>query len=205
MTPEVMKQINDAQVEALKEDQVKNERIKGQEKELVMDARGVLTRFGRIWIPRYGDLKDRIMDEAHKTRYSVHPGATKMCQDLRKDYWWQNMKFDITRYVSRCLTCLQVKAEHQKPYERLQPLEIPEWKWVKITMDFIPKLPRTSKGHDTIWVIVDRLTKSAHFLPIRGTYSSERLAELFIKEIVARHGVPVSIVSDRDTRFTSRF
>ncbi|KAD4981950.1 hypothetical protein E3N88_18621 [Mikania micrantha] len=104
-----------------------------------------------------------------------------------------------------CLTCAQVKAEHQKPYGYVQPLEVPEWKWEHITMDFITKLPMTAKRHDTIWVIVDRLTKSAHFLPIRETYTSERLSELFVKEIVARQGVPVSIVSDRDTRFTSRF
>jgi hypothetical protein len=129
----------------------------------------------------------------------------EMYQDLKKYYWWPNLNFEITRYVSKCLTCLQVKAEHQKPYGRIQPLEIPEWKWEKINMDFITKLPRTSKGHDTIWVVIDRLTKSTHFLPIRETHSSERLVELFVNEIVVRHGVAVSIVSDRDTRFTSRF
>ncbi|KAD3068433.1 hypothetical protein E3N88_36313 [Mikania micrantha] len=128
-----------------------------------------------------------------------------MFQDLRKNYWWPGMKFNILQYVNRCLTCLQVKAEHQKPHEHLQPLEVPEWKWEHITMDFITKLPRTAKQHDSIWMIVDRLTKSAHFLPIRETYSLEKLSELFVKEIVARHGVPLSIVSDRDTRFTSRF
>jgi len=98
-----------------------------------------------------------------------------------------------------------VKAEHQKPYGKLQPLEIPKWKWEDLTMDFITKLPRTTKGYDTIWVIVDRLTRSGHFLPIKETYYSEKLAELFIKEVIARHGVPLSIVSDRDTKFTSRF
>jgi hypothetical protein len=101
------------------------------------------------------------------------------------------MKFEITRYVSKCLTCIQVKAEHQKPHGRIQPLEILEWKWEKITIDFITKLPCMSKGHDTIWVVIDRLTKGAHFLPIRETYSSERLAELFINEIVVQHDVPV--------------
>jgi transposase InsO family protein len=115
------------------------------------------------------------------------------------------MKFDITWYVSKCLTCLQVNAEHQKPYGRIQPLDIHEWKWTKITMHLRMKLPQTSKGYDMIWVIVDRSTKSAHFLPTRETYSSERMTELFVKEIIEKHGVPVSIVSDRDTRFTSRF
>ncbi|KAD4585146.1 hypothetical protein E3N88_22747 [Mikania micrantha] len=109
------------------------------------------------------------------------------------------------QYVNKCLTCAQVKAEHQKPYGYVQPLEVPEWKWEHITMDFITKLPLTAKRHDAIWVIVDRLTKSAHFLPIRETYTSEKLSELFVKEIIMRHGVPVSIVSDRDTRFVSRF
>ena len=115
------------------------------------------------------------------------------------------MKRDVVKYVEKCLTCSQVKAEHQKPYDMLQPLEIPVWKWEKITMDFVTKLPRTRKGCDAIWVIVDRLTKSAHFFPIKETYPLPRLAQLYINEIIARHGVPVSIVSDRDPRFTSRF
>ncbi|GKE88255.1 putative reverse transcriptase domain-containing protein, partial [Tanacetum coccineum] len=99
----------------------------------------------------------------------------------------------------------EVKAEHQRPSGLLQQPDIPEWKWEKIAMDFITKLPRSSSGHDAIWVIVDRLTKSAHFLAIREDYSMEKLARLYINEIVARHGIPTSIVSDRDGRFTSRF
>ncbi|GJX75968.1 reverse transcriptase domain-containing protein [Tanacetum coccineum] len=115
------------------------------------------------------------------------------------------MKKEIVIYVSKCLTCAKVKAEHQRPSGLLQQPEIPEWKWEKIAMDFITKLPRSSSGHDAIWVIVDRLTKSAHFLAIREDYSMEKLARLYIDEIVARHGVPTSIISDRDGRFTSRF
>ncbi|KAD6453660.1 hypothetical protein E3N88_08366 [Mikania micrantha] len=145
------------------------------------------------------------MEEAHKSRYSIHPGATKMYRDLRVNYWWPGMKRDIAKYVEKCLTCLQVKAEHQKPYGKLQPFEIPMWKWEHITMDLITKLPKTRKGYDAIWVIVDRLTKSAHFIPIRESYSSEKMAEVYVKEIVSRHGIPVTIVSDRDTRFTSHF
>ncbi|GJS08726.1 putative reverse transcriptase domain-containing protein [Tanacetum coccineum] len=113
------------------------------------------------------------------------------------------MKRDIAEYVSRCLTCSKIKAEHQKPSGFLQQPEIPEWKWEKITMDFVTKLPKSSSGHDTIWVVVDRLTKSAHFLPIREDYKTEKLAKIYTNEIVARHGVPVSIISDRDGRFTS--
>ncbi|GJS17500.1 putative reverse transcriptase domain-containing protein [Tanacetum coccineum] len=107
--------------------------------------------------------------------------------------------------TSKCLTCSKVKAEHQKPLGLLQQLKIPEWKWENITMDFINKLPQTSSGHDSIWVIVNRLTKSAHFLAIREDYKIERLARLYINEIIARHGVPVSIIYDRDSYFTSRF
>ncbi|GJV20795.1 putative reverse transcriptase domain-containing protein [Tanacetum coccineum] len=127
-----------------------------------------------------------------------------MYYDLRDMYWWPRMKRDIATYVSECLTCAKVKAEHQRPSGLLQQPEIPEWKWENITMDFITKLPRTRNGHDAIWVVVDRLTKSAHFLAIREDYSTEKLARLYTDEIVARHGVPVSIISDRDARFTSR-
>ncbi|GJV39013.1 reverse transcriptase domain-containing protein [Tanacetum coccineum] len=166
---------------------------------------GSLYFLDRIWVPLVGGVRTIIMDEAHKSRYYVHPGADKLYHDLRDMYWWSGMKRDIAIYVSKCLTCSKVKVEHQRPSGLLQQLEIPEWKWDKITMDFITKLPKTKSGHNTIWVIVDRLTKSAHFLAIREDYSTERLARLYINEIVARHGVPVSIISDRDGRFTSRF
>ncbi|GJQ98606.1 putative reverse transcriptase domain-containing protein [Tanacetum coccineum] len=159
----------------------------------------------RIWVPLVGGVRTKNMDEVHKTMYSVHPGADKMYYDLRDMYWWPSMKKEIAIYVSKCLTCAKVKAEHQRPSGLLQQPEIPEWKWEKIAMDFITKLPRSSSGHDAIWVIVDRLTKSAHFLAIREDYSMEKLARLYIDEIVARHGVPTSIISDRDGRFTSRF
>jgi len=115
------------------------------------------------------------------------------------------MKKDIADYVTKCLTCQQVKAEHQVPSGLLQPIRIPEWKWDRVTMDFVSGLPLTQKKHDAVWVIVDRLTKSAHFLPVRTDYSLERLAELYISEIVRLHGIPLSIISDRDPRFTSRF
>ncbi|KAJ9561345.1 hypothetical protein OSB04_006505 [Centaurea solstitialis] len=128
-----------------------------------------------------------------------------MYHGLRQCYWWPGMKKDIAHFVERCVTCLQVKIEHQRPYGKLQQLPIPEWTWEHITMDFVTKLPRTPKGYDTIWVIVDRLSKAAHFLPMKETYSMERLARLYIAEIVRLHGTPVSIVSDRDARFTSTF
>ncbi|GJS05061.1 putative reverse transcriptase domain-containing protein [Tanacetum coccineum] len=115
------------------------------------------------------------------------------------------MKKDIAEYVSKYLTCLKVKAEHQRPSGLLQQPEIPVWKWEGIAMDFVTKLHRTSSGHDTIWVIVDRLAKSAHFLPMHEDYKMERLARLYLNEIVARHGVVILIISDHYSRFTSRF
>ncbi|GKB18196.1 reverse transcriptase domain-containing protein [Tanacetum coccineum] len=157
------------------------------------------------FVPLKGDVRTLIMDEAHKLKYSVHPGADKMYHDLKDRYWWPGMKKDIPVYISKCLTCLKVKDEHQRPSGLLQQLEIPKWKWEGIAMDFVTKLPRTSSGYDTIWVIVDRLTKSAHFLPMRKDYKMDRLARLYLNEIVTRHGVPILIISDRDSRFTSRF
>ncbi|GJZ01671.1 putative reverse transcriptase domain-containing protein [Tanacetum coccineum] len=115
------------------------------------------------------------------------------------------MKADIATYVSKCLTCAKVKAEHQRPSGLLVQPKIPEWKWDNITMDFVTKLPKSPQGHDTIWVIVDRLTRSAIFTPMRETDSMEKLARLYIKEVVARHGIPVSIICDRDPRFASHF
>nr|GFA15329.1 reverse transcriptase domain-containing protein [Tanacetum cinerariifolium] len=128
-----------------------------------------------------------------------------MYQDLKQLYWWPNVKANIATYVSKCLTCSKVKAEHQKPSGLLVQPEILEWKWEKITMDFITKLPMTTNCYDTIWVIVDRLTKSAHSLPIRENDSMEKLMKLYMKEVVTRHGIPVSIISDRDGRFKSLF
>ncbi|KAA3487718.1 integrase [Gossypium australe] len=112
---------------------------------------------------------------------------------------------EIVEYVSTCLTCQIVKAEHQVPSGKLYPLEILKWKWDKITMDFVLRLPLNPSKKNSIWVIVDRLTKSAHFLPVNTTSSLEKLAELYIVEIVCLHGIPSSIVFDRDPRFTSRF
>jgi hypothetical protein len=107
------------------------------------------------------------------------------------------MREDIAEYVTRCDTCQRVKAEHQRPAGLLQPLDIPTWKWDDISMDFIVGLPRTHKGNDSIWVIVDRLTKVAHFLPVKANYSVSQLAELYVDNILKLHGAPRSIVSDR--------
>ncbi|GKC18215.1 putative reverse transcriptase domain-containing protein [Tanacetum coccineum] len=131
--------------------------------------------------------------------------GTQEDHDLKKLYWWPNMKAEIATYVSKCLTYARVKAKHQKPSGLLVQPEIPQWRWEKITMDFVTKLPKTPTSQDTIWMIVDRLTKSAYFLPMKETDSIEKLTRQYLKEVVSRHRVPVSIIYDRDSRFTSYF
>ncbi|GJX27964.1 putative reverse transcriptase domain-containing protein [Tanacetum coccineum] len=205
------KRILEAQIEAQKPENLVNEDVGGiirrdiPQERLDTRADGTLCLHGRSWLPCYGDLRSMIMHESHKLKYSIHPGSEKMYQDMKKLYWWPNMKADIATYVSKCLTCARVKAEHQRPSGLLVQPDIPEWKWDNITMDFITKLPKSSQGFNTIWVIVDRLTKSAHFLPIRENDPLDKLARLYLNRIVARHGIPASIICDRDGRFTSNF
>ncbi|GJV78965.1 putative reverse transcriptase domain-containing protein [Tanacetum coccineum] len=170
------KQIREAQEEAMKGENVEAESLGRLIKQIfVFRPDGTRCFRNRVWLPRFGRLRDLVMHELHKSRYSIHPGSDKMYQDLKPLYWWPNMKVDIATYVSKCLTCAKVKAEHQKPSRLLQQPEIPVWKWERITMDFVSGLPRTPSGYDTIWVIVDRLTKSAHFLPMKNTDNMEKL------------------------------
>ncbi|GJV02584.1 putative reverse transcriptase domain-containing protein [Tanacetum coccineum] len=190
------KRILEAQIEARKPENLKSEDVGGmlienskdpekpRKEKLEPRADGTLCLNNRSWLPRYGDLRTLIMHESHKSKYSVHPGSDKMYQDMKQLYWWPNMKADIATYVSKCLTCLRVKAEHQKPSGLLVQPAIPQWKWENITMDFVTKLPRTQSGKQkmTLW-----------------------LAKLYLKEVVTRHGIPVSIICDRDPRFTSNF
>nr|GEV12149.1 hypothetical protein [Tanacetum cinerariifolium] len=165
-----------AQDEALKEENVKAENLRGTDKSFEIRPDGTRCIKNQSWLPLFGNLRDLIMHESHKSKYSIHSGSDKI-----------------------------VKAECQKPSGLLVQPEIPMWKWERITMNFVTKLPKTSNGHDTIWVIVDRLTKYTHFIPTREKNSMETLTRLYIKEIVSRHGVPISIILDRDSHFTSRF
>ncbi|GJY70405.1 putative reverse transcriptase domain-containing protein [Tanacetum coccineum] len=169
-------QILNAQVKAKKEENFETEDLCGMIKKLEQRTDGTLCLNGRSWIPCRGNLRELIMHESYKSKYSIHPGSDKMYQDLKKLYWWSNMKAEIATY-----------------------------KWKNITMDFVTKLPKTSSGLDAIWVIVNRLTKSVHFLPMKETGSMEKLARQYLKEVISRHGVPVSIISDRDSKFTSHF
>ncbi|KAH9658749.1 Endonuclease [Citrus sinensis] len=193
-------QDQDLQLLKLKEDVQKDLRT-----DFAVRDDGVLVMGNRLCVPDIKELKKEIMEEAHCSAYAMHPGSTKMYRTLRDHYWWQGMKREIDEFVSRCLVCQQIKAEHQRPAGFSQPLPIPEWKWEHITMDFVTGLPRTQSGHDSVWVVVDRLTKSTHFLPFKTTYSMDKLGNIFMAEIVRLHGAPVSIVSDRDSRFTSKF
>jgi hypothetical protein len=120
-------------------------------------------------------------------------------QDLKEKYWWYGLKRDVATHVALCDVCKRVKDKHQRPAGLLQPLNVPKWKWEEIGMDFIVGLPRTRDGYDSIWVIVDRLTKVAHFIPVKTTYSGAQLAELYVSRIICLHGVPKKIVSYRGT------
>nr|GEY37730.1 putative reverse transcriptase domain-containing protein [Tanacetum cinerariifolium] len=199
------KKIRNAQAEACKKENIGAERFVGEGEPFEVRADGTKCLRGRVWLPLFGGIRDLIMLESYKSKYSIHLGSDKMYHDLKKLYWWPNMKADIATYVRNCLTCAKVKAKHQRPSGLLQQPKILVWKWERITMDFITKLPRTQSGYDSIWVIVDRLTKSAHFIPVNEKFKTKKLARLYLKEIVCKHGVPVSIISDRDPIFASRF
>nr|GEY61230.1 putative reverse transcriptase domain-containing protein [Tanacetum cinerariifolium] len=188
------RQILNAQTKARKPENIKKEDVGGMLVENLRDPKkvrkekleprmdGTLRLNVRSWLPCYGDLRTVIMHESHKSKYSIHPGSDKMYQDIKKLYWWPNMKANIATYVSKCLTCAKVKAEHQKPSGLLVQPKIPEWKWDNITMDFVTKPPKSSQGYDAIWVIDDRLTKSAIFTPIRETDPMDKLERIYLKE-----------------------
>nr|GEY95781.1 reverse transcriptase domain-containing protein [Tanacetum cinerariifolium] len=176
------------QIEARKPENFKKEDVRGMirkdipNKKLEPCTDITLCLKGRSWLPCYGDLRNVIMHESHKSKYSIYSGSKKMYQDMKKLYWWPNMKAGIATYVRKCLTCVKVKAEHHRPSGLLVQPEIPQRKRDNITMDFIKKLPKSPQGYDTIWVIVDRLTKSAIFVPMRETNPIEKLARMYLKE-----------------------
>ncbi|KAL5548287.1 hypothetical protein UlMin_003518 [Ulmus minor] len=130
---------------------LKEQVLEGKDAEFSVSTDEILHYKGRLCIPDDAQFKEQLLSEAHTTPYSVHPGATKMYQDLKERFWWSGMKKEVAEYVAKCLTCQKVKAEHQRPGGKLQPLEIPEWKWDQITIDFVVGLPKTTKGHDAIW------------------------------------------------------
>jgi hypothetical protein len=162
--------------------------------------------FGRrLVLPVDSETKKTIFDEAHMSKFSIHFGSTEMYQYLKQNFWWSNMKVDIAKYVAECDTCHRMKASHLTSAGVLQSLSIPMWKWDDISMDFIVRLPLTARKKDSIWVIVDRITKTAHFIAVHTTYSVQQYAELYMDQIVRLHGIPKTIISDRGTQFVARF
>ncbi|KAJ0499074.1 putative nucleotidyltransferase, Ribonuclease H [Helianthus annuus] len=204
LVDDLRNRICETQYSSVNEGNLYSEMKCGAEDQIKTKSDGILYYLDCVWVPNHDYLRELLMKEAHKSRYSIHPGADKMYHDLRTSYWWPGMKKDIVAIVLKCLTCSKVKVEHQRPSGLLEQPEIPAWKWESIAVDFITKLPRTSSGHDSIWVIIDRLTKSAHFFPIREDYKVDKLAHIYTDEVICRHGIPIDIISDRDGRFTSR-
>jgi hypothetical protein len=151
----------------------------------------------RICVLEIDSLRETILKEAHNLDYSIRPGSIKMYQDLKQRYWWYGLKRDVVAHVAMCDVCQRVKAKHQRPARLLHPLKIPEWKWEEIGMDLIIGLPRTQKGYDSIWVIVNRLTKVAHFIPDKTTYKVSQLVELYMARIMSLYGIPKWIILDR--------
>ena len=156
-------------------------------------------------VPNVDYLPTRIVAEAHGSRLYIHPGSTKMYHDLRQIYWWDGMKNDIARYVAKCPNCRQVKAKHLKPGGLTHIIEVPTWEWEATNMDFVVGIPKNKRHHDSIWVIIERLTKSCLFITVKSTYKGEDYARLYIDEIVRWHGIPLSIVSYRGSLCTSHF
>ena len=148
----------------------------------------------KVCVPAVEALKKKILDKGHNTPHPIHPGGNKLYKDLKQMFWWSNIKQEVADYVAKCLTCQRVKIEHQRLAGLLQPLDVPEWKWDSVSMDFIMGLPLTQRKHNAIWVIVDRLTKSAHFIAMRNMWTLDQLARAYLEEIVRLHEVPLSLI-----------
>jgi hypothetical protein len=184
LEPTLEQDIRKGQKDDEKINEIRQLIIDGKSLDFREDAKGVVWFKDRLCVPDITSIRELILKEAHETVYSIHPGSEKMYQDLKKRFWWYGMKREIAQYVARCDSCQRIKVEHQRPGGLLQSLQIPQWKWDEIGMDFIVRLPRTRAGYDSIWVAVDRLTKAAHFIPVKTTYNSAVLAELYMSRIM---------------------
>jgi hypothetical protein len=184
---------------------LQQEDVQHKFKEYKMKEDGILMHKNRIYVPNSRELRKLVLKEMHNVPYVRHPGYQKTIAAIRSQYFWPGMKKDVVDYISRCMECQRVKVEHRHPTGLLQPLPIPEWKWEVVTIDFITKFPRTTRQHDSIMVVVDKLTKVAHFIPVKMTHKATNIAEIYMKEIARLHGIPKEIVSDRDSKFTSNF
>jgi hypothetical protein len=177
----------------------------GKASKFTKDDQGTIWFKSRICVPEIDHLWQMILKESHDSTYPIHPERTMMYHDLKEKYWWIGLKRDVAAHVAHCDICQRVKVEHQRPVGLLQHLKVPKWRWEEISMDFIVGLPCTRDDYDSIWVIVDRLTKVVHFIPVKTTYSGAKLAELYMARIVCLHRVPKKIVSDQGTQFALRF
>jgi hypothetical protein len=195
--PNLEQEIHKGQIGDAKIQEIKDLMAEGTGLDFTEDEQGTIWFKNRICVPKIDSLCETILKEAHDSDYSIHPSSTKMYQDLKQKYWWYGLKRDVAAHVAVCDVCQRVKVEHQRSVGLLHPLKVPKWKWEKIGMDFIVGLPRTQKGYDSIWVIIDRLTKVAHFIPVKTTYKGSQLAELYMARNVCLHGVLKKIVSDR--------
>jgi hypothetical protein len=168
-----------------------------------MKEDGLLMHKNRIYVPSSGELRNLVLKEMHNVPYVGHLGYQKTIAIVRSQLFWPGMKKYVVDYIARCMECQRVKAEHRHPMGFLQPLPIPEKKWEVVTIDFITKLSRTERQHDSIMVVVDKLKKDAHFVPVKMTHTTTNIAEIYMREIDRLHGIPKAIVSDRETKFTS--
>jgi hypothetical protein len=174
-------------------------------KEYEIKEDGLLMHKNRIYVPSSEELRNLVLKEMHNVPYAAHPGYQKTIIAVRSQFLWPGMKNDVVDYITRCMEYKRVKDEHRHPTSLLQPLPIPKKKWEVITIDFITKLPRTTRQHDLIMVVVDKLTKAAHFVPVKTTHTTTNIAKIYMKEIARLHGIPRTIVSKRDTKFISNF
>lgn len=180
--------------------QEKLEKKKYEDYELNDD--GIPIYKNSVYIPNFVDLRRIVMDEIHKMQYLEHPSYLKMIVIARRQYFWPVMKKNIIKYIAKCMRCQQAKVKHQHPIGLLQCLPIPKWKWKLVT---ITKLPTTSRQHDFIMVMVDKLSKSTHIIFVKSTYKTNDIARIFMREMFRLHGLPKVIVSDRKTKFTCNF
>src|SRR3954462_5304885 len=176
----------------------------GKAKCFTLHNEGVVYFENRIVVPKNKNLRQLILKEAHESPLSIHPGGTKMYQDLRQRFWWTRMKREIAQFIAECDVGRRVKAEHQRPAGTLRPLPIPEWKWDKVSMEFITGFPKTQKGNDAIFIVIKQLSKVAHFLPVRESITTSQLADLYVSRIVSLHCVPLEINLDCGSLFTSQ-
>jgi hypothetical protein len=185
--------------------ELQNTIAKSDKPDLSIDKNGLLQFKNRLYIPDLAELNITFLEEVHKKPYSGHPGYQKMITPLRKLFYWPNMKGKTLEYLDRCQDCQQVKAKHQHPVGLLQPLPVPQWKWETISLDFITGLPKTQKQNDSIMVVIDKLSKSAHIILVKSTFKAINITEIFMKENFRLHGIPKMVIWDRDIKFASTF